>query len=165
LSAVAFDALPDDARVWIFASTEPLTDAQAGALLDEVDRFLDGWLAHGHAVVGAREWKYDRFLLIGADEAATGVSGCSIDSLFRALKQLEREIGISLVDASPVWYRRADGSIDSASRAEFRERARGGEIGADATVFDNTVRSAGQVRHGEWERPAHESWHSKLLGV
>jgi hypothetical protein len=163
LSAVAFDALPDEARVWVFASPRPLTDEQTGTLLDEVDRFLSGWLAHGHPVVGAREWRYDRFLLIGADEAATGVSGCSIDSLFRTLKQLERGMGVALVDSSPVWYRAVDGTIESVSRSEFRERARGGEISEDTVVFDNTVRSAGQVRQGEWERPARDSWHGKLL--
>jgi hypothetical protein len=163
LSAVAWDALPDQARVWVFASPQPLTDEQTGTLLDEVDRFLAGWLAHGHSVVGAREWRYDRFLLIGADEAATGVSGCSIDSLFRTLKQLEREMGVALVDSSPVWYRAEDGTVESVSRPEFRERARGGEISEDTVVFDNTVRSAGQVRQGEWERPARDSWHAKLL--
>jgi hypothetical protein len=163
LSAVPFVGLPDDARVWVFASPRPLTAEQREALLTEVDAFLADWHAHGHPVVGAREWRYDRFLLVGADERATGVSGCSIDSLFRTLKRLEREMGIGLLDSSPVWYRGEDDAIEAVSRADFRERAGDGELGADTVVFDNTVRSMGQVRHGEWELPARSSWHARLL--
>lgn len=163
MSAVPFDQLPDDARVWVFASPRPLTAEQAGSLLAEVDRFIDGWLAHGHPVVGARDLKYDRFLWIGADEAATGVSGCSIDTLYRTLKGLEARMGLTLLDASQVWFRGAEGDIEAVDRSAFRERARAGEVDAGTIVFDNTVREAGQLRHGGWEKPAHGSWHARLL--
>jgi hypothetical protein len=163
LSAVPFDQLPDDARVWVFASPLPLATEQADTLLGEVDRFIAGWLAHGHPVVGARDLRYDRFLLIGADERATGVSGCSIDSLFRTLQRLEREAGITLLDSSRVWYRGAEGGIETVDRPEFRARARAGEVSPDTVVFDNTVSDAGQVRNGAWETPARESWHARLF--
>jgi hypothetical protein len=163
LGAVPFAALPDDARLWIFASPEPLSSDQSRALLDEVDGFLDGWLAHGHPVVGAREWRHDRFLLVGADERATGVSGCSIDSLFRVLKRLETEEGITLLDSSPVWFRGQGGEIRCVSRTEFRALGRAGEADADAVVFDNTVRAVGDLRQGRWETAARDSWHARLL--
>jgi hypothetical protein len=163
VSAVAFAALPDDARLWVFASPEPLSPEQRDALLAEVDGFLEGWHAHGQPVVGAREWRHDRFLLIGADERATGVSGCSIDSLFRVLKRLERDAGVGLLDSSPIWFREAGGGIRSASRAEFRELGRGHHADADTVVFDNTVQTVGDLRGGRWERAARDSWHAKLL--
>jgi len=165
LSAVPFSSLPDEARLWVFASPRPLTPEQSETLLAEVDRFLDGWLAHGRTVVGARDFRHGLFLMVAADEAATGVSGCSIDSLFRTLKRLEAEAGITLLDSSPVWYRDGSGSVEAASRPEFKARARAGEVDADTSVFDNTVSSVGQVRRGEWERPARASWHARLLGV
>jgi hypothetical protein len=114
--------------------------------------------------VGAREWRHDRFLLVGADERATGVSGCSIDSLFRSLKHLESTLGITLLDPSPVWFRDRAGEILAVPRAEFRRLAREGEAGADTVVFDNTVRSAGDLRAGRWETHAGGSWHANLLG-
>jgi hypothetical protein len=163
LSAVPFSALPDEARLWVFASPHPLGREEGEILLAAIDDFLDGWLAHGHMVVGGRAWKHDRFLLIGADEAATGVSGCSIDSLYRVLKRLEREASIRLLDSSLVWYRASDGEIVALPRAEFRARARSGELDGDTVVFDHTVRSVGQLRQGEWEKPAARSWHIRLL--
>lgn len=160
-----FAEMPDAARVWVFAAPRALSEEEAARLLERVDDFLPRWHAHGHPVVGARDWRHDRFLLVAADEEATGVSGCSTDSLFRVLKEAEREIGTTLLDASRVWFRAADGEVASATRAEFREMVRRGEAGPETTVFDNTAASVGAVRSGAWERPLRESWHARAFGA
>jgi len=165
VSHPTFAELPDAARVWVFAASRALTAEESARLLARVDDFLPRWHAHGHPVVGARDWRHDRFLLVAADEEATGVSGCSTDSLFRVLKEAEREIGTSLLDASLVWFRGEDGEVRSASRADFREMARRGEVGPETPVFDNTARSVGAIRAGEWERPMRDSWHAKAFVV
>jgi hypothetical protein len=132
-------------------------------VLRRVDSFLAGWHAHGHAVAGSRELLHDRFLLIAADEEATGVSGCSIDSLFRVLKEVERDLGISILDSSLVLYRDAAGAVQAAERAEFRKRVGAGEVTESTLVFDNTIRSIGEIRGGGWERPMAGSWHSRAF--
>lgn len=161
--SVPFAQLPDAARLWILASPEPLSAAASAELLQRVDAFLEEWHAHGHPVVGSRDWRFDRFLLIAADEAATGVSGCSTDALFRVFKAAERELGITLLDGSLVWYR-VDDAIRSATRGEFREQVRQGKVTQETIVFDNTVTTVGDARAGRWERPMRESWHGKAFG-
>src|SRR5690606_12486795 len=113
---------------------------------------------------GGVDWCYDHFLLVAADEAATGVSGCSIDALFHSLKTLERSLGVTLLDNSPVWYRAEGAQVRAATRAEFRQLVAAGEILDHTIVFDNTVGTLGQVRNGEWERPFAESWHGRAFG-
>ncbi len=161
--SVPFTELPDDARLFIFASPEPVAAATSRELLERVDAFLEEWHAHGHPVVGGRDWRHDRFLMIAADERATGVSGCSTDALFRVFKAAERDLGITLLDGSLVWYRAGD-EIRSTTRADFRERVRQGEVTQDTIVFDNSATSVDAVRHGRWERPMRESWHGKAFG-
>lgn len=160
---VAFADLPDDARLWVFAAPRALTPAEADVLLPRVDAFLSGWLAHGRPVVGARDLRLDRFLLVAADERATGVSGCSIDSLFRVLQELESTLGVSLLDSSRVHYRDASGEVRSVTRAEFRELVTSGAVDGDTPVFDNTVREVGTVRADRWELPMRESWHARAF--
>lgn len=160
-----FDTIPDDARLWIFGAEAPLDQRSAGELLRRVDGFLQQWHAHGHPVVGARELMYDRFLLVVADERATGVSGCSIDSLFRVLKDVEKELEISLVDSSLVFYRDATGEVRSATRAQFRQRVSDGEADRETVVFDNTVRTLGELRRGGWERRLQDSWHARAFAL
>jgi hypothetical protein len=164
MPATSFDRMPDDARLWVFAAPEPLEPAHADALLARVDGFLERWAAHGAPVLGARELRYGQFLLIAADERATGVSGCSIDTLFHTLGEVEETIGTELRrTASLVLYRDADGAIRSADRAEFRRLAQAGAVGEESVVFDNTVATVGALRAGEWERPFREAWHAKAF--
>jgi hypothetical protein len=165
MSAMDFSRLPDDARVWNFAASRPLTGKEAGRLLERVDRFLEGWLAHGHSVVGGRDWRHDRFLLIGADERATGVSGCSIDALFHTLRDLGEALEVDFLDRSAVWFRAEGGEIRAASRPEFRALAREGEVGEETVVFNSTVSTVGEVRAGQWELPLRDSWHAQAFPV
>lgn len=159
----SFSDLPDDARLWVFAASRALTPEESASLLARVDDFLAGWHAHGHAVVGARDLRLDQFLLIAADERATGVSGCSIDSLYRVLQDAERDLQVGLLDSSLVFYRDGDGTVRAASRPDFRELLRDGGIDEDTPVFDNTVRSVGDVRNEAWEKPLRSSWHARAF--
>src|SRR6185436_14765549 len=93
----SFDTLPDDARVWVFGTDAPVDDVDAKRLLAAAEGFLVAWKAHGHPLTSAREWRDDRFLVVGVDQRTEGASGCSIDGLFRTLKGLEEAIGTSLV--------------------------------------------------------------------
>jgi hypothetical protein len=160
-----FSEMPDDARLWIFAAPRPFAPAEAEWLRGHVESFVGEWVAHGAPVAGAYDLRDDRFLLVAADERATGVSGCSIDALTRTLKQAEREIGVSLLDAaSQVWYRDETGEIRAVPRADFRQRVSAREVTDATPVFDNTAATVGAVRNGAWERPMRESWHGRAFG-
>lgn len=166
MPATTFDRMPDDARLWVFAAPRPLEAGEADALLARVDGFLARWAAHGAPVLGARDLREGRFLLIAADERATGVSGCSTDSLFHALADVEAELGSDLRGtAQRVYWRDAAGAVQSAGRAEFRRLAQAGEVADDTVVFDNTVPTVGDLRGGRWETRLRDAWHAKAFPV
>jgi hypothetical protein len=156
-----FADMPDHARVFIHALSRPLDEAEVARFLERVDLFLDGWVAHGETVSGARDWRHGRFLLIAADESVTGLSGCSIDSLVRTMKELEAEFGLSLLDSKPVYYRGPRG-VERVDREEFGRRVGTGLVAHDTIVFDNTIAELGALRRGGWEKPFHASWHARL---
>lgn len=159
-----FPTIPDAARVWVLGAAQPVFGDEAATLLSQVERFIHGWAAHGAPVVGARDWRYDRFLLIAADEEATGVSGCSVDALYRALRLIEREIGVSILDGSLVFYRDPTGAVQAVERKRFREVVAAGDVLASTVVFDNTVGTVGAIRRGEWERRYAGSWQERAFG-
>jgi hypothetical protein len=163
MPTVSFDQLPDDARVWVFASDRPLTGAHAERLLTTVDGFLARWSAHGQPLTAARDWASDRFLAVAVDQRDAHASGCSIDGLFRTLQQLGPELGASLVGGGRVHYRDAGGAVRTVARHEFSEGAARGDVTGDTLVFDPTVTTAADWRQ-RFERPARESWHAALLG-
>lgn len=158
---VAFDALPDDARVWVFGSSRPLVDGEAVQLLHAVDHYLGGWKAHGAPLTVGRQWLHDRFLVVGVDQSTAGASGCSIDGLYRALSSVESSIGTVLLAGGRVFWREGD-AIQTGDRTAFAQRALAGAVGAETPVFDLTLTTAGALRRA-FEQPARATWHAQLL--
>lgn len=160
-----FSGLPDSARLWTFGASRPLEADEEARLLARVDAFLERWAAHGEALAAARDWRYGRLLLVAVDDRVTPPSGCSIDALVHALKELEIELEVGLVGGAPLWYREggSDGPVRRISRPDFRAAAQTGEITAETVVFDPALTRLGQLREGQWERPAGEGWHVRLL--
>ena len=159
---IAFDELPGDARVWIFAAARPLGRAEQERLLAEVDGFIAGWGAHDSPLTAGRELRYERFLFVAVDQRRVGPSGCSIDALVREMKRLEREIDVELVNHAPVVFRAGD-EIRRVARDEFAALAASGAVGPQTTVFDNTLTRLDDVRAGRWETPVASSWHARAF--
>lgn len=159
---VAFESLPDDARVWVFASDRPIAGPDAERLLRAVDDYLARWQAHGEPLTVARTLTEDRFLTVAVDQRDAHASGCSVDGLFRTLKAVEREAGTSLVGAGRVHFRASDGTVQSVERADFADLAAAGRVAADTTVFDPTVTTLGDWR-ARFETRVGESWHAQLI--
>ena len=151
------ETLSNDARIWIFGIDPALNADGERQLLDGVDRFLAEWSAHGTPVVSARHLIDGRFLVIAAEKDAE-TSGCSIDRMFPLVRDAERALRISVLDASLIFHRDADGRIKSVKRGEFRDVAN-----QDTVVFDTTAQTLGEIRNGTWVRRAADSWHAALL--
>ena len=159
MPAVDFSALPPSARVWVFASDRPLVGADADALLAEVDRFLEQWKAHGAPLRSARDWRDDRFLAIGVDPTAEQASGCSIDGMFRGLREMERALKTQLVGGGRVFYRDANGRSQCVPRKHVAS-----VVAADTPVFDTSVTDARAYRE-RFVRKARETWVGSLLSA
>ena len=159
---IPFDELPPDARLWIFAAERPLTALESSRVLEETDAFINQWMAHGVPLTAARDLRYDQFILVGVDERAAGVSGCSIDALVRRMQQLESVPGLELVNNAPVLYREGE-SIERVSRDRFAELAAAGTVGPNTRVFDNTLSRVGDLVAGKWEVKAAEAWHRQAF--
>ena len=158
---VPFDSLPDSSRLWVFASDQPLSGAVADTLLAAVDQFLASWTAHGAPLRCGRDWRDGRFLAVAVDVNEENASGCSIDGLFRTLQSLERSIGTQLVVGGRVFYRTRSG-VEGASREEFEERVKAGDVGRETPVFNTAVTSAADWR-GKFEEPAGKAWTSRFF--
>lgn len=159
---VAFENLPDTARVWVYGADRELTPTAERELLETVDSFLDQWAAHGTPLESARDWREGRFLTVAVDQEKSGASGCSIDGLFRNLKALESRVEAQLVPSGLIYFRGRDGKVQATSRDGFSELAERGEIDDHTKVFDVSVVSLAEWR-GRFESHAHDSWHRQLM--
>jgi hypothetical protein len=159
MARIDFHDLPDDARVWVFGSSDPLSADGETDLLASVDDWLEDWKAHGEPLTCARDWSHGRFLVVGVDQRPAAASGCSIDALFRILQQVQGTHATSFLGGGRVFYRNREGQIFCASREQFAA-SRG--ITDDTRVFDTSVMNAGDYRR-TFERRLGDSWHRELV--
>ncbi len=157
-------ALPDEARVWVFAAADVLSAAAEGSLLERVDAFLGEWRAHGVPLNSARELRDGRFLCVGVDQRPASATGCSIDGLFRELRVIEPLLGTTMLASGFVFWRDADGVVQRGTREQFAAQAVSGHVTSSTPVFDLAVATLGDWRR-TFERPASESWHARYLAT
>ena len=86
-----------DSRVWIYQSNRLFNLGEALQIEDLLKNFIDNWQSHGTPVKGYGNLFFGQFIILMADENATGVSGCSTDSSVRLIKQIEQLFGIILL--------------------------------------------------------------------
>ncbi len=160
MSLIPFNDLPDDARLWAYNTERTLTDDEAARLETALKSFLETWAAHGSQLTVGYKLLEARFILVGVDESKVGPSGCSIDELVRFLRDLDTTLGVRIIDAPDICFRR-NGSIQCVTRGEFSKLAAEHVVDAETIVFDRTIGRVGDYRTGRWEVPAGNAWHGR----
>ena len=81
----------DQSKVWIYQSSRLFSLQEALQIEDLLKEFVAGWKSHGTPVKGSAYLFFGQFIILMADERATGVSGCSTDSSVRLIKEIENK--------------------------------------------------------------------------
>ncbi len=156
-----FNKLPDNSRVWIYQANRKLSDDEVAILSPKAKSFLEQWTAHGSDLEAGFEVKYNRFIVLGLNQANASASGCSIDASIRFIQSLEKEFEVDLLDKMNVTFYNGK-YIAHKSLADFRKMAKARSVSPNTIVFNNLVNT--KVEYLEnWEVPAKESWHSRFL--
>src|SRR5215471_5588009 len=80
----------DNSRVWVYQASRLFTMSEALQIEDMLNDLVINWKSHGTPVKGYANLFFGQFIVLMADEEATGVSGCSIDSSVHLIKQVEQ---------------------------------------------------------------------------
>ena len=158
---VHFEELPEESRVWIYQSNRVFTAAELDFIKECANDFLNNWTAHGANLQAAIDIPYDRFLVIALNESLQSASGCSIDSSVHFIQNLEKKLGITLLDKMNVTYR-IKNKIQYISLKDFRKMAKKKILNSDVIVFNNLVINKKEY-NSLWEVPAISSWHARYF--
>ena len=125
---VAFDTLPDTARVWIYQANRSFTEAELEAIKEKLATFIEQWTAHGADLKASFDIKYKRFITIGLDQQLNAATGCSIDTSVHFIQQLEKEYEVDLMDKMNVSYKQGE-FVAYKTLVDFKKMAKDGAIG------------------------------------
>lgn len=149
-------------KIWVYPITATLETAQRGLVEQRLNEFLSQWKAHGVPVSGAFQIVDNRFVVLSADSNCASASGCSIDSMLKAVVEALKSADTELADFANVYYRE-NGTIQEVSRMEFADLKSSGKITAQTEVFDLTPANLGVFLSRGLALPFKDSWHAKYF--
>lgn len=158
--------LPEDcspsSRVWIYQSSRRFTMSEALEIEDLMQQFVDSWNSHGIPVKGYANLFFGQFIVLIADETATGVSGCSTDSSVRLIKQIETTFHVHLFDRLSLAFIIKD-KIELLPLAQLQYALSNQFITPDTLYFNNLV-STREDFENKWIVPVKDSWLAAKIG-
>ena len=156
-----FKNLPDNSRIWIYQANRKLSEEEVHSITQQTSQFLEQWTAHGSDLEAGFEIKYNRFIVIGLNQANASASGCSIDASVHFIQQLEQDYNVDLMDKMNVSYKQGE-FIAYKPLSDFRKMAKDKAVSKNTIVFNNLVSTIAEFNE-HWEVPASESWHARFL--
>src|SRR5687767_4541222 len=125
-----------ESRVWIYQSNRLFSIQEALAIEEMLNDFTSKWLSHGAPVKGAAHLFFGQFIILMADEKATGVSGCSTDSSVRLIKDIEQKFNVNMFDRMTLAFAVKE-KIQLLPLAQLQYAADNGFIDGDTLYFNN----------------------------
>ena len=148
-------------RVWIYQSSRLFTVSEALQIEEMINQFAQNWLSHGIPVKGAAHLFFGKFVVLIADESATGVSGCSTDSSVRLIKEIEKIFGVNMFDRLALAFIDKD-KVQILPMPQLKYAVEQGFITADTLFFNNVVLTKEQLENN-WIIPVKDSWLAKKI--
>ncbi|MFY7879841.1 MAG: hypothetical protein ACOVP6_07205 [Lacibacter sp.] len=152
--------VPEDfnanSRVWIYQSSRPFGFGEALQLEDILNHFVQNWKSHGTPVKGFATLFFGRFIVLMADESATGVSGCSTDSSVRVIKEIETLFNVTLFDRQNLAFY-INNKIEALPMSQIQYAIDQNFLEATTPYFNNLV-STKQELLDNWIIPIGNSW-------
>ena len=153
-------------KVWIYQSSRLFTISEALRIEEMIIEFAANWHSHGVPVKAAAHLFFGQFVVLMADETATGVSGCSTDSSVRLIKEIEQIFGVNMFDRLALAFLIKDKSdsprIQVLPMPQLKYAVEQGFITADTLFFNNVVLTKEELEN-KWIIPAKDSWLAKKI--
>lgn len=157
---VPFELLPQDARVWIYPVNRDLNPEEEDYIAGKLKTFVQSWKAHGAELRASCKILFRRFIVLAVDENYHAPSGCSIDSLVRAVTEIILSAGHEPADRGQVFFL-IDNMIKGIPVTRLRKSCDEGQWNATTAVFDTTVTTLGQLMRNPF--PAGSTWLARYL--
>ncbi len=157
------DNFNDNSRVWIYQSSRLFFISEALEMEDMLTDFAANWKSHGVPVKGFANLFFGHFIILMADESATGVSGCSTDSSVHLIKYIEEKYKVQMFDRQNLAFIVKD-KIQLLPLNQLEYAVENNFIDANTLYFNNTVLSKKELVE-KWIIPVKDSWLAKRIGL
>lgn len=146
----------DNSKVWIYQANRLFTLSEALHIEGMLNSLAANWKSHGAQVKGYANLFFGQFIVLMADEAATGVSGCSIDSSVRIIQEIEKLFTVEMFNWQNLAFIVKD-KVQIIPRQQFSYAFENNFINAETLFFNNVVTTKKELEEN-WIIPVKDSW-------
>jgi hypothetical protein len=130
--------------------------SEALEIEDMLKEFTDIWKSHGTPVRGSAYLFFGQFIILMADESATGVSGCSTDSSVRLIKDIEERFAVNMFDRMNLAFIVKD-KVQLLPMSQLQYAVENKFITPDTLYFNNLIQTKEELET-KWLVPVKDSW-------
>lgn len=150
-----------ESKVWIYQAARKFSLKEALFADSLLQDFAENWKTHGAPVKGFATILFGQFIILMADESASSVSGCSTDSSVRIVKEIEKELNISMFDRQLLAFY-INEAVQLLPLSQLKYAIEHNKISHSTTYFNNTVNTKVALLNN-WMIPVSESWLSSKV--
>lgn len=159
--SLGWDALPNNARLWIYQANRFLSDSELETIQMELEKLMQSWNTHGKKLETGYAVFFNSTIVLAVNEDYHYASGCSIDSSVHMLKKLGNELNVDFFNRMQVLYQ--DKSVcHLISLNDFADKIIAGELNEDTLVF-NTLAAQKSDLPEDILVSVQQSWHKQFI--
>ena len=159
---VDFNSIPAEAKLWIFPSSRKFYPQEIPELQKKIEAFLTTWSSNQEKPLScASIIKYDRFVIIVADDTETPLSLEVHNLLSLFILGLEKTYDIVLLDKINVCYKQGD-FVQYKDLIAFKKMIKAKGVSTKTVVFNNLIDRKEDLDYN-WEINIMDSWLGRFL--
>ena len=152
---VDFNTMVNDSRIWIYASEHELKNEQENYIIETISDHLKNWETHKVPLIAGVKILENHFIVVALDESKNRASGCSIDTLQSKIKEIEKDISVSLLNRLNIFCK-IDNKIHCVPSFRLASIAK-----SNTLFYDLTIQKKSDLDY--YLKPISEGWCANLL--
>ncbi|MAD97824.1 MAG: ABC transporter ATPase [Flavobacteriaceae bacterium] len=158
---VDFQSLSDESKIWIYPSSRKFYKEEIGEIEAQVKDFVTTWKSKDENFKASFEIKYNRFIVLAAEDSKAPLSGAEIDESVAFIISLQSKYDVILLDRLNVCFKQGE-FVQYKDLKEFKKLIKNKSVSKKSIIFDNLISNLADYREF-WEIPITDSWYNRFL--
>jgi hypothetical protein len=150
---VPFNTLPPQAKVWIYQSQRELSQSETDVAEKTLRAFTEQWMVHGAPLEASFQVRSNRFVILAANDSA---SGCSIDNSTRLMHELGQRLSTDFFNRNLIAFL-IDAKVSLIETKDLKNALEAGQWNEKTFVYNNTVSTIHGLENA-WLVEAGSTW-------
>lgn len=156
-----FNSIPETSKIWVFPASRKFYVQELPEIIAKIERFLTDWQNENQPISAASLIKYDRFIIITANDTEQCLSLEAQDSLATFIQSLENSYEIILMDRINVCYKQGE-FVQYKTLPEFKKMIKDKGVSQNTMMFNSMINLKEELEFG-WEINIMDSWLGRFV--